>query len=132
METTIIQRIELIAKAKSLSLLKFAKVIDFNYPTLNNYTTGRRKAIDIELICKILTTFPDVSAEWLLLEIGSMFKDVLEVKTAIPIETTNEMMLKTIIELSGKNAVLEEKIKEIEKERGYQMAAEPVKKYSKH
>ena len=53
-------------KAKGYSPRAFAIAIGFNYSTLNNYLTGRRSTIDSELIEKALTSFDDISAEWLL------------------------------------------------------------------
>jgi len=129
METTVIERIKIIANKKEITYRQFAIQLDFNYGTLNNYIIGKNKSINIELICKIVAEFPDISAEWILIGEGNMFK---ETSTEKPNDSTNEMMLKTIIELSGENAILKEKIKEIEKERSYKMAAEPVKKYTKH
>ncbi len=41
---------------------------------LNNYLTGRRKAIDVSLVESIVSSFDNVSAEWLLTGKGKMFK----------------------------------------------------------
>ncbi|WP_278758118.1 helix-turn-helix domain-containing protein, partial [Alistipes putredinis] len=63
---TLIDRIKMIIEAKGYSPRAFAIAIGFNYSTLNNYLTGRRSTIDSELIEKALTSFDDISAEWLL------------------------------------------------------------------
>lgn len=63
---TLIDRIKMIIEAKGYSPRGFAIAIGFNYSTLNNYLTGRRSTIDSELIEKALTSFDDISAEWLL------------------------------------------------------------------
>lgn len=63
---TLIDRIKMIIEAKGYSPRAFAIAIGFNYSTLNNYLTGRRSTIDSELIEKVLTSFDDISAEWLL------------------------------------------------------------------
>ena len=70
---TLIGRIKMIIEAKGYSPRAFAMAIEFNYSTLNNYLTGRRSTIDSELIEKILTSFDDISAEWLLRSKGDMF-----------------------------------------------------------
>ena len=63
---TLIDRIKMIIEAKGYSPRAFEIAIGFNYSTLNNYLTGRRSTIDSELIEKALTSFDDISAEWLL------------------------------------------------------------------
>ena len=63
---TLIDRIKMIIEAKGYSPRAFAIAIGFNYSTLNNYLTGRRSTIDSELIEKALTSFDDITAEWLL------------------------------------------------------------------
>lgn len=128
METTIIERIKLVCKKKEFSFRQFAIKIDFNYTTFNNYLIVKNKSINIDLICKILVTFPDISAEWLLLGVGTMYKDA-------PVQVpggNDTLLMKTIIELSGKNALLEEKVKELEENKtGYGMVAEKIVKYGK-
>ena len=57
---TLIDRIKMIIEAKGYSPRAFAIAIGFNY------LTGRRSTIDSELIEKALTSFDDISAEWLL------------------------------------------------------------------
>ena len=69
---TLIDRIKMIIEAKGYSPRAFAIAIGFNYSTLNNYLTGRRSTIDSELIEKALTSFEEISAEWLLRGTGSI------------------------------------------------------------
>lgn len=75
MENAVIERVKLIIEDKGISPRVFSKAIGFNYSTLNNYLTGRRTTIDSELIVKMLLTYDDISAEWLLREEGEMLKD---------------------------------------------------------
>jgi len=74
METDVKSRIKEYLKAKGVTPRGFASDIDFNYSTLNNYLTGRRKAIDASLVESIISSFDNVSAEWLLTGRGKMFK----------------------------------------------------------
>lgn len=74
MENTIIERIKKIIEYKQLSSRAFAIAIDFNYTTLNNYLTGRRTSIDKDLLVKIISTYDDISSDWLLINRGSMLK----------------------------------------------------------
>ena len=75
MKNTVIERIKTIIKVKKVSPRSFSESIKFNYSTLNNYLTGRRTTIDNTLIEKIISTYGDISAEWILTGNGSMFKD---------------------------------------------------------
>ena len=75
MENLLIERIRKIVSAKEKSVRKFASAIGFNYTTLNNYLTGIRKTIDSELLVKIITTYEDISAEWLLAGKGDMYTE---------------------------------------------------------
>lgn len=74
MENTVIERIRGLILEKGLSPRAFAQVVGFNYSTLNNYLTGRRSSIDNDLIIKIISTFNDVSSDWLLTGQGPMLK----------------------------------------------------------
>ena len=130
MKSTVNERIKELIKTLKLSDRKFSELTGISNTTLSNYFK-RGSEPGVNTIVLILTKYPDVSAEWLLLGKGNILKEP-ETKPGTVTDTTNEIMLKTIIDLSGENAVLKEKLKEIEKERGYQLAAEPVKKYSKH
>lgn len=68
----LIERIKKIIDEKQLSARAFSQAIGFNYTTLNNYLTGRRSTIDSELIMKVLITYDDISAEWLMRGKGEM------------------------------------------------------------
>lgn len=73
-----IERIKKVISRKSKSTRDFAKIIGFNYSTLNNYVTGRRSAIDCELAEKIITSFDDIDAKWLLTGKGQMILEKTE------------------------------------------------------
>lgn len=126
METTIIQRVGKFCSYKKITIRKLSQIIDFNYTTLNNYVNGRRSAIDIDLICKLMSSFDDINIEWILLERGNMLKE----KKPIEFNSTGSTMemLKMIAELSAKNAILEMKIKEFE---NHNIAASPKIMYGK-
>ena len=70
--TNILERIKEFISINGLTPRAFAIRIDFNYSTLNNYLTGRRTTIDLELINKTLSSFDNLSAEWLLRGNGEM------------------------------------------------------------
>jgi SOS-response transcriptional repressor LexA len=63
---TINRLIELIeAKCGKRGTNAFSELIGIHQVTLSNYILGKRK-LSLEVIEAVLTTFPDVSAEWLL------------------------------------------------------------------
>lgn len=70
----ILERLKGIISNRGLTPRAFALKIGFNYSTLNNYLTGRRTTIDLDLITKTASSFDDISAEWLLRGHGEMFK----------------------------------------------------------
>jgi repressor LexA len=75
MKQSVIKRVSELIERRGVTPRGFASEIDFNYSTLNNYLTGRRKAIDVSLIESIVSSFGNVSAEWLITGNGTMLKD---------------------------------------------------------
>lgn len=71
MEDTVLQRVKEVIRFKSKSVLAFSKAIGMGQNTLNQYVNGSRK-LSLEAVLKILYTFEDVSAEWLIRGIGTM------------------------------------------------------------
>ena len=69
---TALERLKLFISESGLTPRAFAIKIDFNYSTLNNYLTGRRATIDLDLIDKTVSSFENLSAEWLLRGKGEM------------------------------------------------------------
>lgn len=73
MKEAIIQRIKEIIENKSLSESQFSKLISANQKTINQQLKGER-GISIDTILSILTSFEQISSEWLLRGEGSMFR----------------------------------------------------------
>ena len=73
MKNSIIERVILIARDKNMSLRKLSDKIGFSYSTLNDYVTERRKTINSELLICLLSSFNDISAEWLMRGVGEMY-----------------------------------------------------------
>ena len=69
----ILSRILEIRALKCKSVNSFAEIINMPQATVNNYILGKRK-ISVEFITSILTSFEDVSSDWLLLGKGEMIK----------------------------------------------------------
>ncbi len=91
----IIERIKEIIKEKfgERGENLFSKEIGIPQVSLNNYTSGRRK-VSYEVIDAILSTFPDVSAEWLLRGEGKMYKsEMAEDETPMVIKGESGFMI---------------------------------------
>ena len=71
------KRVLSIMDAKFLSKSSFANMLNISLPVLTHIGTGRNKP-GLELITKILTHFPDISPDWLLMGIGSMNRERAE------------------------------------------------------
>lgn len=74
METTICQRVKLVLEDKSISVNALSKQINVAQATLNPQLRGDR-TLAANIVEKILTAFPDVSAEWLMRGIGTMYSN---------------------------------------------------------
>ena len=72
METTIYQRVKLVLEDKSISVNALSKQINVAQATLNPQLRGDR-TLSANIVAKILDVFPDVSAEWLMRGVGTMY-----------------------------------------------------------
>lgn len=113
--TNILERIKEFISIKGLTPRAFAIKIDFNYSTLNNYLTGRRSTIDLELVNKTLSSFENLSAEWLLRGNGEMLL-TSEQPTASNESDRLSKLIDTIAFQQDTINNLQRKIKELEAE----------------
>lgn len=74
MENIVAQRIKSILDARQISITSFAKMIGMLQVTCNRQIRGDQ-AVSLGLIEGFLSTFPDISAEWLLRGEGEMYRD---------------------------------------------------------
>lgn len=74
MEATIYQRVKLVLEDKSISDNALSKQINVAQATLNPQLRGDR-TLAANIVEKILAAFPDVSAEWLMRGIGTMYSN---------------------------------------------------------
>lgn len=74
METTIYQRVKLVLEDKSISVNALSKQISVAQATLNPQLRGDR-TLAANIVAKILDAFPDVSAEWLMRGVGTMYSN---------------------------------------------------------
>lgn len=70
-------RIQKLIGAENLSPTKFADVIGVQRSAISHILSGRNKP-SFDLIQRILTKFPRVSSEWLLMGRGEMYKTTIQ------------------------------------------------------
>lgn len=73
MKELILQRVHSISELKSSSETQFAKMIGANQKTINQQFKGER-SLSLDTIIGVLSSFEDISAEWLLRGEGEMYK----------------------------------------------------------
>lgn len=74
MEATIYQRVKCVLENKSISVNALSKQINVAQATLNPQLRGDR-TLAANIVEKILEAFPDVSAEWLMRGVGTMYSN---------------------------------------------------------
>lgn len=74
MEAAIYQRVKLVLENKSISVNALSKQINVAQATLNPQLRGDR-TLAANIVAKILDAFPDVSAEWLMRGVGTMYSN---------------------------------------------------------
>ena len=74
MEATIYQRVKLVLEDKSISVNALSKQINVAQATLNPQLRGDR-TLAANIVEKILAAFPDVSAEWVMRGVGTMYSN---------------------------------------------------------
>lgn len=73
MEVTIYQRIMSVLEDKQLSVNALSKMINMSQTTLNTQLKGER-TLSANVVAKVLETFPEVSSEWVMRGVGSMYR----------------------------------------------------------
>ena len=74
MEKAIYQRVKLVLENKSITVNALSKRINVAQATLNPQLRGDR-TLAANIVAKILDAFPDVSAEWLMRGVGTMYSN---------------------------------------------------------
>ena len=62
----------LILDKKQVSVNALSKLVEMSQTTLNTQLKGER-ALSANVVSKVLSVFPDVSAEWLMRGVGAMY-----------------------------------------------------------
>lgn len=114
MEVTIYQRVKCVLEDKSISVNALSKQINVAQATLNPQLRGDR-TLAANIVEKILDAFPDVSAEWLMRGVGTMYvKEDVEYSSSMVAETPCHDEPKTV-EPCQNDSVWKAKYEELEK-----------------
>ncbi|MDL2227538.1 helix-turn-helix domain-containing protein [Odoribacter sp. OttesenSCG-928-L07] len=70
-----ISRIIRIMEDKNLSATQLANEIEIQRSTLSHILTGRNKP-SLDIIIKILNTYPEINSEWLIKGLGNMYNNL--------------------------------------------------------
>lgn len=108
MEKDILQRITEIYTYYDLSKSAFSKKINMEQTTVNNQLIGKR-GLSIDLIINTLSSFKNISAEWLLRGKGGMFIEDTDGKDSDS-SATIEKQKEEIFMLRGENRILREQL----------------------
>jgi transcriptional regulator with XRE-family HTH domain len=104
-------RIQKLIGAENLSPTKFADVIGVQRSAISHILSGRNKP-SFDLIQRILTKFPRVSSEWLLMGRGEMYKTTIQQRLfdvdLKPNEVKNEVKQPVIQENTANISVTKE------------------------
>ena len=118
MEVTIYQRVKLILEDKSISVNALSKQINVAQATLNPQLRGDR-TLAANIVEKILTAFPDVSAEWVMRGVGTMYHkvdDTDEVSYMVAEEPKHDIIHEMMSEQESQDdSVWKAKYEELEK-----------------
>lgn len=116
MSTTMQERLKEVKRYYDLSGRKLASVLGLSPATVTNYLGGV-KAPSYEFIIALLSTYPDISAEWLLRGEGSMLRSVPVDLDAMRKKYETEILVKDGIIKELRSIVLEKNQDEIKPER---------------
>jgi len=83
---SIVERVEIILRTKNLSPSKFADEIGVQRSSISHIMSGRNKP-SLDFVIKVLDSFNDISAEWLIKGLGTMNNSELKFELEEPIDT---------------------------------------------
>lgn len=114
MEVTIYQRIMLILDDKQVSVNALSKLVGMSQTTLNTQLKGER-ALSANVVAKVLSVFPDVSAEWVMRGVGTMYSNKDEDDSSYMVAETPHREEPKIEESHQDDSVWHAKYEELEK-----------------
>ncbi len=85
-ESKIIQ----VFNSSGMSRLDFASKLNISNAVLSHLASGRNKA-SLDLVIAVLTHFPKINAEWLILNKGEMYKSEIDDREALKLELIGQI-----------------------------------------
>ncbi len=73
-------RLEKIIQSEGLNISQFANEIGIKVPTISHILNGRNKP-SLEVLQKVLNRFRTINSDWLILGVGSMYRDTKHSQT---------------------------------------------------
>ncbi len=90
------EKLQLLMERLQLKPGQFARMLDIN-PAIISHILAERNKPGVDLLQRILSNFPQVNPDWLLLDSGEMFRNALPNKNSIPPErSTTEQSEQTL------------------------------------
>jgi len=107
-ESEIKDRILRILMSENLSSSKFAEMVGVQRSSISHILSGRNKP-SLDFLQKILSNFPSINGDWLIIGKGEMFKNTKQTEISFDNKVETNTITKT---LSDQNAVTENKATE--------------------
>lgn len=84
-----VDRIKQVMNYEQMSPTAFADAIDINRSSLTHIFSGRNQP-SLDVAKKILSAFPEISTEWLIMGVGSMFSKEIksQISAAVPVSVS--------------------------------------------
>ena len=109
MKEDVLQRITKVYTYYNLSKSAFSKKINMEQTTVNNQLIGKR-GLSIDLIMNTLSSFDEISSEWLLRGKGDMFINNINKEEDTESSIIIERQKEEIYMLKGENRLLREQL----------------------
>lgn len=101
------KRVLSVMEFKQMSKSSFAIALDTSLPVLTHISSGRNKP-GLELIQRILSRFPDISPDWLILGNGEMYRDtIVKPDFSTEINQLNQMQSELQVQMKHLQQVIE-------------------------
>ncbi len=96
------EKLRLLMERLQLKPGQFARMLDIN-PAIISHILAERNKPGVDLLQRILSNFPQVSPDWLLLDSGEMFRNTQPNKNSIPAERlSSELSEQTLFASNAK------------------------------
>lgn len=101
------KRVLSVMEFKQMTKSSFAIALDTSLPVLTHISSGRNKP-GLELIQRILSRFPDISPDWLILGNGEMYRDtIVKPDFSTEINQLNQMQSELQVQMKHLQQVIE-------------------------